>query len=328
MNGMSDTTTIGTWEEDGTTLDAVEHAIADLRRRETRAAVRMAVLTLVVLVERHECTAALDTIREMARTHPSHAIAIVAGDARSRPHLRAEVRVHTIERDERAFCFEDVTLEVDGPAVAHLDSIVGPLALPDLPVAVWIPGRAPALGEPLLAAADRVVVDAKRIGDAAAFPDLLALARRFPVVDLSWVRLEPWRDLLAGLFEGDPFRPFVHGIDAVAVEGKEGPRHLMAGWLLSRLGLPARAATLRAAEHVSIELTGTHDGRRGRFAVRRTHGTREIDASAAIEGGPSYERTLRLRERSDARVLAHALARLGHDTVWEAAVASAVDLAV
>ena len=320
-------TTLARWEAAGTTLAEVERALTEVRRSEIRAAVRTAVLTLVVLADDEDCTGYVDTIQQLALSHPSHALLIVAGDAAAAPRLDADVSVHALDRDGHAVCFEDVILRIDGPALRHLDSVVEPFTLSDLPVALWLPGQLPALGDPLLGAADRVVVDTRDLPHPRCFSDVVALTRRLPVTDLSWIRLAPWRELLAGLFEGDAFRPYVHGVRTAHVAGKEGPRHLVGGWLQARLRLPSSALHLDDDDHVTIELRcELEDGRTGRFRVARPSHERLIEASVDLDDGPCHRRTLRMRDRSPARVLGQALAKLGHDRVYEESVAAAVEL--
>lgn len=320
-------TTLASWHADSTTIPEIQDALADVRRAEIRAAVRTAVLTLVVFADEDDCAAFLDTIREMAFTHPAHALVLVVGRADAPPRCAAEVEVHALTRDGASVCVEDLVLRVAGPMVDHLDSVVEPFTLPDLPVAVWLPSRLTAPSDPLLAAADRVVVDSKELPDLEALPTVAALVRRFPVVDLSWVRLEPWREITAALFEGDTFAPFVEGVRRAVVWGKDGPRHLLGGWLVSRLALDRSAVSLHAARHASIELEcETPDGRHGRFRVERPELERYIVTTVEIDGMEPIVRTLRLRDRSPGRVLGTALAHLGHDRVYEQALSAAVGL--
>lgn len=309
-------TTLASWHADATTIPEVQSALADVRRAEVQAAVRTAVLTLVVLADEDDCSMFLETIREMAFTHPAHAIVLVVGGVDEPPRLAADVEVHAMAREGASVCVEDVVLRIAGPIVRHLDSVVEPFTLPDLPVAVWLPGRLTPLGDPILAAADRVVVDSKELPALDSLPTLAALVRRFPVVDLSWVRLQPWREITASLFEGDVFRPFLGGVRAATVWGKPGPRHLLGGWLVSRLDLPERAVSLGDARHASIELVGEVEGRRGRFRVERPDVERYIVTSIEVDGMEPQTRTLRLRDRSPGRVLGDALAHLGHDRVY------------
>jgi glucose-6-phosphate dehydrogenase assembly protein OpcA len=299
-----------------------------VRRAEIRAAVLTAVLTLVVVADADDCSTYLDTIREMAISHPAHAIVLVVGDDSGESRTDATVEVHALERDGASVCVEDLVLYVHGPMVHHLDSVVEPFTLADLPVAVWLPGTLTPLSDPLLETADRIVVDSKELGDAGAMREIPGLLRRFPVVDLSWVRLEPWREITAGLFEGNVFRPFVHGVRSVTVWGKQGPRLLLGGWLASRLDLDPSAVSLQEERHASIVLDCVDEasGHHGVFRVERQSTERLITTTVEIDGMEPQVRTLRLRDRSPGRVLGTALSHLGHDRVYEQAVEAALTL--
>jgi len=241
--------------------------------------------------------------------------------------LDASAAVRLIERDGRTVCVEEVVLEVRGRARHHLDSLVEPFTLPDLPVAVWLPSRLPSSGDPLLESADRVIVDTRVVGSQAdAISKLASLSKRCAVTDLSWTRLKPWRQLLASLFEGKVYRPFLESVQHVEVDGRAGPRHLLAGWLMSRLDLPRAKVHLAENEHVSIKLACSNEGRSGHFQVARKGDERVIDAAVEIDGGPSYEQKLQFGEAWPSRSLADSLTRMGHDEVYEQALQAAVGL--
>jgi glucose-6-phosphate dehydrogenase assembly protein OpcA len=222
--------------------------------------------------------------------------------------------------------FNEICLDVKGEATAHLDSIIEPLTLPDVPVVLWYPGALPSTGEPLLGKAEAVVVDTKEAGDERTFASLVALAHHHTVVDLSWERLRPWRERLAALFDGPTYLPFVHGVTSIEVEGKPAPRHLLAGWLVSRLGTARYAVHLRNARHVSIRLRAQHDGRTGHFSVTRQDDERLVRATVTIEDGPGHRELWPLPNDSLAWSLARALTHLDRDRVWEEALAAAVVL--
>ncbi len=325
------TTTIGSWESDNVTVGQVEKALSDLRRHEQRAAVRTSVLTLVAVVGSDaEAEGARQIIHDLGVRHPSRTLIIVADD--QEPEVAnatdASVWVHAMERDGRAVCFEEVVLRVRGSARHHLDSIVEPFSLPDVPMVVWLPAGLPSPGDPLMQAADRVVVDSRAVAEAGG--DVLVraatLAKRLPVVDLSWMRLEQWRSMLAGLFEGAVYRPFLDAVDRVEVQGNRGPRYLLGGWLLRRLDVPPARVELQRADHVSVTIHAVSDGKRGTFAVTRAGAEREITSCVDIEGGPHLEQTLRMRHQWPSLALASALTRFGHDESYEQALAGARDL--
>ena len=324
------TTTIGSWESDNVTVGQVEKALSDLRRHEQRAAVRTSVLTLVAVVRSDaEAFGARGIIHDLGARHPSRSLIIVALDEPGDQNgTDAAVWVHAVEREGRAVCFEEVVLRVRGPARHHLDSIVEPFALPDVPMVVWLPAGLPSPGDPLMQAANRVVVDSRAVAEAGG--DVLirsaTLAKRLPVVDLSWMRLQQWRSMLAGLFEGGVYRPFLEAVDRVEVWGNHGPRYLLGGWLLRRLHLPPARVELHRADHVSVVIHAVSGGRRGTFSVARKGAEREITSCVDIEDGPQVEQTVRMREQWPSLALASALTRFGHDESYEEALAGARDL--
>jgi glucose-6-phosphate dehydrogenase assembly protein OpcA len=330
MTAQPRVTTIGSWESDDVTVAQVEAALSDLRRHEQRAAVRTSVLTLVAVVTSDaEADAARGIIDELGGRHPSRALVIVAVDQPDAPNgTDAAVWVRALEREGRAVCFEQMLLRVRGKARHHLDSIVEPFALPDVPMVVWLPAGLPSPGDPLMQAANRVVVDSRAVAEAGGdvLTRSLTLARRLPVADLSWMRLEQWRSMLAGLFEGALNRSFLQAVDRVEVCGNHGPRYLLGGWLLRRLELPPSRVELRPAEHVSVVIHAVSGGRRGRFRVARDGAEREIRSCVDIEGGPQLEQTVRMRQQWPSLALASALTRVGHDEIYEEALAGAREL--
>ena len=193
---------------------------------------------------------------------------------------------------------------------------------------VWLPAGLPSPGDPLMRAADRVVVDSRAVAEAGG--DVLArsltLAKRLPVADLSWMRLEQWRSMLTGLFEGAVYRPFLDAVDKVEVRGNHGPRYLLGGWLLRRLDLPPTRVGLEPADHVSVTIHALSGGRKGTFTVTRHGAEREIKSCVDIEDGPQVEQTVRMREQWPSLALASALTRVGHDEAYEEARGGARDL--
>ena len=321
-------TVLSVWSEDGVRIGDVLRALEDLRRPEPMPATRTSVLTLVIVATaRSSALRAQAAVHELAGRHPARVVTLVLdpSSADGAPGIDAEIRLLGGSSEGKELWFEDIELDVHGAAVGHLDSLLEPLTLSDLPVAVWFVDSLPALDDPLLLAADVLLVDARALDDVDALASLVDLCSGRALVDLSWIRLRPWRLLLAGLFEGPAFRPFVGAVRRSSVAGRTGPRLLLDGWLADRLGLPAPARHVEAADHVHIRLwCETDDGRRATFSVVREGDVRRVVARAAIEGGPSVSSVLQLPEATPAWGLADALSRLEVDPVYEAALRRAV----
>ena len=313
----------GTWAGADVKVSEILAAIDKLRRGGAQGGTRTSVLNLVIAARGPaEAFPVLAAINSLGGHHPARTLVLFTmPDAPS--GIDADLSLHEASSGGVAVWFETIGLTVRGEAAYHLDSVIEPFTLPDLPVVVLYPGSVPGAGDPVLSAADVVVVDGKEAAIHGEFAALPALVRGRPVIDLSWVRLKPWRDLLIGLFDGT-YRPFVAGVSSIEVSGKDGPRALLGGWLLSRLGLPREALTLVGSRHARVSLVAEAGGRRGEFVVGREDGSRLVTSSARIEGGPSHSDVIPLPERTLAWSLSEALSDLHRDRAYEQAVASAV----
>lgn len=319
--------TLNSWSADDVRLPDVLAALDALRRPDQLPPTRTSVLTLVVVAsQRGQAEHAMAAVHELGGHHPARSLVVVTSPDAVPPGIDAEVRLLGAQAQGKGVWFEDVELTVRGPAARHLDSLIEPFTLPDLPVVVWFVDGLPDPSDPLVGAADAIVVDSRQFGDVACFSTLTSLLRRRPVVDLSWTRLRPWRELLAGLFEGRAFRPFVTGVREAEVAGKTGPRHLLGGWLVDRLSLSAGAVRLVDAQHASMRLVAEHENRSGEFCVARRGDERVVSASAKVEAGPAYDTLVVLPEATPAWGLPDALSNLGHDLVYEHALLAALAL--
>ncbi len=336
------TRTLAEWTGRGTRVSEVLSQLEGLRRKGQRSlASRTSVVTLVVRAPSAvDAWDAVATVHRFGGHHPARSIVLVplpAGPAR----LDARVSLTAAEAAGHQVWFEDVVLSVSGPAAGRLGSLIEPFALSDLPLAVWYLGSAPAVGDDLLATADAVLVDSKLAigeeggdarddGSTGALPErdsldaIVALFGRLPVVDLAWIRLRPWRELLASMVDGVAFRPALDDLTSATVTGKASARALLGGWLSSRLRLPAGSLHLDAGRHASLRLMGRIDGREATFSVQRMAGERLVRATAMVEGGPSFTDVLALPEPDPSWALAQALSALRCDPVYEDAMRAGV----
>jgi len=312
---------VGEWSGEKVRLGEVLDALGGLRRGCGFGATRTSVVNLVVVSPSADAAElAIEAIEGLGARFPGRTLLVVPGPVADGGRVDAAVRLVASTAEGHEVWSEQVALTVSGELSSHMDSLIEPFTLPDLPVVVWYVSDLPGAGDPLLDTADVVLVDTRSLGDVAAFPAVAELVRRRVVVDLSWSRLRPWRELLAGLFDGPDFGGPAGQVTHAAVSGKEGPRHLLAGWLASRLGLPRAAFSLSDARHVAVRLSAPGAS----FEVVRDEGTRLVRASAWIENGPSHADVLPLPDESLPWSLADALTHLQRDRVWEQALRGAL----
>jgi glucose-6-phosphate dehydrogenase assembly protein OpcA len=207
---MASAVTVDRWDAQGVRLSEVVKALADLRHQSmSKNAARTAVMTLVAVVPNDEqASAATRALRALGLHHPAR-IVLLRPEPDQVAALDGRAVLYAAEEAGHQINFEEVTLVVGGQAARHLDSLVEVFTLSDLPVPVWYVGDIPDPADPLLSVSSAVLVDTRDAVDTGRTRDVLQLARRRTVVDLSWIRLAPWRDLLAGLFEPVTRRPWL-----------------------------------------------------------------------------------------------------------------------
>jgi glucose-6-phosphate dehydrogenase assembly protein OpcA len=275
---------------------------------------------------------------------------------------------HRLGSGRRHVCCEEITLVARGAAAGRLREAVLPLLVPDLPVVLWVSDTvvsrqslvaskdvrrtpagthdsrlttddSPALWE----LADAVIWSARWVDDR--LPRHPHRSQQPAVVDLDWLRLQPWRELTAQLFDSLEHRPLLGHLEAVEIE-VAGPGHerpgagwLWVSWLASRLGweyqgeaaaaherrfigprgpVTARVserdvAGLAVGEPLAVRLRV--QGRAQPLALERQPAPVPCDLWVTGQGG----RCVRLGTRDEAALLSEALGSTVRDRVYEAA---------
>jgi glucose-6-phosphate dehydrogenase assembly protein OpcA len=313
-------TALAEWADDDATMGDVLDNLHRLRGSD-RTASRTSVVTLVAVARSvEERQQACDTTETLGGRHPGRIIVVQALEDEP-DGLEARVRLIEGAAGSGQAWSEDITLTVKGEAARHLDSLIEPLTLPELPLAVWYVATCPSPDDALCETAEVVLVDSKEIGGPAGFAELAPVHRSHTLIDLTWVRLTPWRLLLAGLFEGRVYRPYVTKVERAEVRGKPGVRDLLGGWLASRLDLSD--VHLEDDKHASMRLFASG----GEFTVERRDDERLVRAAARIDGGPGHEELLPLPDTTLAWSLAEALSDLEGDRVYGEALEAALSFA-
>lgn len=265
------------WAQQDTTVAAVERQLAAMLRafREPTAdpgahpPPRASVLNLVIhATAEAELDAALDALSALAGRHPSRTLAVVVGPADLPSALDALVTgyCHVRSHDGGRACYEVVRLAARGEMTQHLDTVIEPLLLEDLPTFLWWLGDPPALDEPLRRVTQRLLVDAKAFSNPLHGLVALTTLGDVGVGDLMWARLSAWRELLAQFFDPLDARPLQHAIDRVEIRCAErcvAGSLLLIGWLAHVFGWqveqpwsgPWHALGLRGyGRHVTVHL--------------------------------------------------------------------------
>lgn len=295
---------------DDTTAGEVSSAINRERFLQGSSAVNR-VLTLVIVADEETQADAVVAAAEAAREHPCRILTAIPRPGRTDPRLDAVITVGGGDG-----LGELVELRLRGHLSQHIASVVLPLLVPDSPVVVWWPGKAPASPseDPVGRLAQRRITDA-----AAAARPLKALEeRRTSYVDgdtdLAWTRLTPWRALLAANLD-QPHDP-ITGC-TLEVERNNPSGTLLAAWLHARLGVPVQVRASKGAGLTGVSVHTTH----GDITLSRPAGG---VAHLTRPGFPDREAAL--GRRTTEGLIAEELRRLDADEVYGETLQAVVDL--
>jgi glucose-6-phosphate dehydrogenase assembly protein OpcA len=215
-------------------------------------ALRTSLLNMVAYAEHEEGgLLASSVIEALASHHPSRALVMIANAYADESRIEAQLAAHChISRsEEQSVCCEEVTLRVQGPAAAHLHSVIVPLLVPDLPVYTWWTEEVPDdvhLIRELMQTSDRLVVDTDKMRDE--LKSMLVLAHladlepHCTVGDLNWDRMDMWRDLLEQQRHITDMRHHLASVESVEIryagtrhDNRPGRAILFLAWLARRL---------------------------------------------------------------------------------------------
>ncbi|MGZ4438649.1 MAG: glucose-6-phosphate dehydrogenase assembly protein OpcA [Nocardioidaceae bacterium] len=291
-----------------TNSSAIASEFLAARRRAGSPAMGM-VMTLVIIVEEDEADAAMKVARSASREHPARLLGVVLGDGRGNPRVDAQVGIGSGISGERAL------IRLRGAVTKHPESVVLPLLLPDSPVVVWWPGKAPddPAADPLGRLARR------RITDAAAVPTrksqaMLTQCRSYAPgnTDLAWTRVTPWRALLAASLDQQPGKVTSASVTAERISPSAD---LLSAWLADRLKVPVARHNSDGPGITRVTLTT----KAGDVTVSREDGKL---ATLSSPGAP--DRPVALKRRDLDQLLSEELRRLDPDDVYAETVSRMV----
>jgi glucose-6-phosphate dehydrogenase assembly protein OpcA len=319
--------------ENGEFTEAAQHAA-----NEARASVLNLIAVVANEVEKDSVIAVLD---RLSVTNPSRTLILLAQHAKEADKLEAQVSAQDRTESGHRVTTERVILHAHGEPARHLASLVTPLLISDIPVVLWWPGG-PQFDHPLFddlcRLADRLVVDTDEGFEPADLRRLLDVARRdkaqASIGDLNWARLIAWRHLAAQTFDMPGLLPRLAQIQGVSIhhgrDGSTAQATLLGGWIRSRMAtvgidVPLDLRLDDAFEHGICRFaiySGGEDGP-ARFVINRLRGGR-LSLEIQVGDQELAQRTVRLESRPSAELLGIELTLPGHDTLFEDALAAAL----
>jgi glucose-6-phosphate dehydrogenase assembly protein OpcA len=286
-----------------TNASEIASTLIRVRRQAGSPAMGM-VLTFIFVADESTYYDALKAAMQAGKEHPSRIIGIILRGGRGAAKLDAEVRIG------EGGPGESVLLRMYGELAKHPESVVTPLLLPESPVVVWWPGKAPDApsADPIGALARRRVTDAAAVRKPLTALDVYCGSYAPGDTDLAWTRLTPWRALLAAAL--DQHGGKVSGA-VIEAEKQNASADLLAAWLSKRLKVEAEVRSTRGPGITAVRLATAA----GEIAITRPDGRL---ARYSLPGQP--ERSVALKRRETSELLAEELRRLDPDDIYAQAV--------
>jgi glucose-6-phosphate dehydrogenase assembly protein OpcA len=293
-----------------TNAAAIATEFVRARRRAGSPAMGM-VMTMVCVVAEEDADAAMEAARLASREHPARVLGVILGPRRGVARVDAEVGVGS------GWTGETALIRLTGEVTRHPESVVLPLLLPDSPVVVWWPTKAPAdpAADPLGRLAKRRITDC-----AAASPGrsraMLHQCRAYAPgnTDLAWTRITPWRALLAAALDQNPGKVLSASVTAERISPSAD---LLCAWLADRLRVEVARKTSDGPGITAVVL----ETRKGAVSLTRPDGRL---ATLSTPGQP--DRPVALKRREISLLLAEELRRLDPDDVYAATVKKVVQM--
>ena len=166
---------------------------------------RACAMTLISFVDDEEDAMDLgNTIASLMKEHPSRSVVVRLKEGEGFLDCRVFAQCWMPFGQRRQICCEQVEITSSMNRLADVASIVGPLAVPDLPRVILLRSarlvRAGALRK-VLGLGDKIVVDSSRPG-APGFGELGGLLDAGHITgDLAWTRITELRSLIAQLLD-------------------------------------------------------------------------------------------------------------------------------
>ena len=274
-------------------------AIETIRGELARTSLSATTINFVVWIDDPQYRSwVLERAGRLAEKHPSRTVILDCC-----PDTEGAILVHG-DRDDASHVTaqsDRVIIGASGMTPDELRETTHALLIPDLPTVLWwtpdaITGEE--AFEALLDIADALVVDSSgSTTSEATVTELATFFARRPTLalrDLAWMRLRPWQDMIAQIFDDAALREELFAIrDLRIISGSTAEALYLGGWLASRLGWsPCGRDEFCDRNGIHIPFTRERDG-----GIRRVRSI-EISTPSAVytaSVNPNDENVVTLR---------------------------------
>ncbi len=200
------------------------------------------VLNLVILAQPDEIESSIEAANAASAEHPCRIIVVSDAGASDSDVLNAQIRV-----GGDAGASEVIVLSAATDVVAHTDTLIMPLLLPDAPIVAWWPSVVPdsPANEPIGSMAHTRLTDSVNSDNPQANIRKLRENHVPGDVDLAWTRATVWRGLVATALDQPPFDP-VTGVE-IAGDADHPSLDLLGAWLANALDVPVILKPIKGA---------------------------------------------------------------------------------
>lgn len=311
---------------------------------EAAHALRVATLNFIVFVDDPSHRQwVLDRAARVADKHPSRLIVLDSTGGTS------GVDVSTSKRETAGDTVVNERVDIGVRSLDHASiiSLVQELSLPDVETFLWWSGArllASRTFSGLAHLAAGVLVDSSgKVRGDEIIAELAVFRQRFPHVnlhDLAFMRLSPWRDMIAQFFDDSALREDLFSIRELQIEsGSEAEALYLAGWLGSRLSWEAvDRTTFRDRRGSNVRFTKTDRGEQRRVVrVSLIAGESTYTAALSEEDAATVcldvtgarakpTRWSPLRNIDNTSLIERAILENPHDEVFETSLQTVRDL--
>lgn len=272
-------------------LQNVERELAKLRMNDDgTVGLRASVLNLIAVTDEDSEEGVSRTISELADRYPSRSIVLVSDpDDEANLDIRLSAFCSVRGGASETVCSEQVTVRAGGAPALHLESVAGPLLVPDLPTFLFYPGEFSASSPGFVRLshlADRVILDSA-FHPEPVFREATSLIGGPPFAgDLQWAALSPWRALVVELFRGPGKAgelPKVREVEVMHTRDGESRALLFSGWISSALGWTPKAHTRSGSSREVV-----FDGPSGEVVFSMSPSPTDADLSRVTLRAPDH----------------------------------------